>query len=323
MCLLAHNGLPSTRSLGTHMNTRKRSVSAPPKLVGLAAAAAAFLIWGLSPIYWKSLKSVPAFEILMHRMVWSFVFLLPLIAGKRRFTEFRAALASRQSLAALTASTLLVGMNWFLFIWAINSGHILQTSLGYYINPLVNVFLGMVFLKERLRPFQIAAVVLAAISVSILTFGYGRFPWVALTLAFSFGFYGLIRKIAPVGAVVGLAVETLIMSLPAVAYLIYLDAVGAGNFLRGSWQASALLMGAALVTALPLLLFTTGARRLHLSTVGFLQYIAPSCTFLLAVFVYGEPLDAAKFKAFLLIWAALAVYSMDSVRHYRKENGPT
>ena len=303
------------------MKQGTRSASSTRQLVGLAAACAAFLIWGLSPIYWKSLKSVPAFEILMHRMIWSFVFLLPLIAGQRRFAEFRAALTSRHSLIALTASTLLVGVNWFLFIWAINTGHILQTSLGYYINPLVNVFLGMVFLKERLRPLQIAAVVLAAISVSMLTFGYGRFPWVALTLAFSFGFYGLIRKIAPVGAVVGLAVETLLLSLPAAAYLIYLETAGAGHFLRGSWQVSALLMGAALVTALPLLLFTTGARRLHLSTMGFLQYIAPSCTFLLAVFVYGEPLDAAKLKAFLLIWTALVVYSVDSVRHYRRTNG--
>ena len=285
---------------------------------GLGAAATAYLIWGLSPIYWKSLAAVPAFEILMHRMIWSFVFLCPLIFLTGRRTAFKAAIASPQVMLILLSTTLLVGFNWFLFIWAINSNHILQTSLGYYITPLVNVLLGMIFLKERLRRMQMAALVLAAFAVGQMTVRYGHFPWVSLALAFSFAFYGLIRKIAPVGALVGLTVETMLLSVPAVGYLVYIDTLGKGSFLRATTGTDLLLMGAALMTALPLLLFTVGARRLHLSTIGFLQYIAPSCTFLLAMLVYSEPLLPGQMLTFLLIWTALIIYSADSVRHYRK-----
>ncbi|MFH1983159.1 MAG: EamA family transporter RarD [Pseudomonadota bacterium] len=285
--------------------------------VGLAAALSAYLIWGFSPIYWKSLQAVPAFEILMHRVVWSFVFLAPLVLLQHRGPEFMSALRSRKTLMALGASTLLVSVNWFLFIWAINSGHILQTSLGYYIAPLVNVLLGMVILKERLRRLQIIALVLATAGVLFLTLRFGKFPWVSLSLAFSFGFYGLIRKVAPVGALVGLTVETLVLSLPAAVYLGILDATGSGCFLRAGGSVSLLLMGAALVTALPLLLFTVGARRLHYTTIGFLQYTAPSCTFLLATRVYREPLQAGQLAAFGLIWVALVFYSVDAARAYR------
>lgn len=286
--------------------------------VGLAAALSAYLIWGFSPIYWKSLQAVPAFEILMHRIVWSFVFLAPLLILQHRGREFMAALRSWKTVMALGASTLLVSVNWFLFIWAINSGHILQTSLGYYIAPLVNVLLGMVFLRERLRPLQVVALALATASVLWLTIRFGSVPWVSLSLAFSFGFYGLIRKIAPVGALVGLTVETLVLSLPAVGYLIVLDTAGGGSFLRAGGMLSLLLMGAALVTALPLLLFTVGARRLHYTTIGFLQYTAPCCTFLLATVIYDEPLEAGHLTAFGLIWVALFIYSVDAAGTYRK-----
>jgi chloramphenicol-sensitive protein RarD len=213
-------------------------------------------------------------------------------------------------------TTLIVGGNWFLFIWAINSGHILQTSLGYYIAPLVNVLLGVVFLKERLRRPQLAAVVLAAAGVGYLTLSYGQFPWVSLTLAVSFGLYGLIRKVAPVGALAGLTIETMLLSIPATAYLVYLDHTGRGAFLNAGLSTTLLLMGAALVTGLPLLLFTMGARRLRLSTLGFLQYIAPSCTFLLAVFIYREPIVPAQLFTFGMIWTALAIYSYDSVLYH-------
>jgi chloramphenicol-sensitive protein RarD len=302
---------------------RTDSMSSPPTplpkttLAGLAAAVPAYLIWGLSPAYWKCLDHVPAFEILMHRMVWSFAFLVPLLLIQRRWPELTRAMKNPRTILTLLLTTLIVGCNWFLFIWAINSGHILQTSLGYYINPLVNVLLGMVFLGERLRPLQVVAVLLAGISVAYLTVGYGAFPWVAMALAFSFGFYGLIRKIAPVGAAVGLTIETLLLSLPAGAYLLYIDTRGAGTFLRVGVGTDLLLMGAALVTALPLLLFTLGARRLPLSTIGFLQYLAPSCSFLLAITVYNEPLVPAQMLAFVLIWIALAIYSADSVMVYR------
>jgi len=286
-------------------------------LIGVACASQAFLIWGLSPIYWKCLRDVPAFEILMHRIIWSFVFLLPVLAAQRRWGEFLSALRSPRTLALLLTTTLIVAFNWFLFIWSINSDHVLQTSLGYYINPLVNVFLGMLILKERLRPLQKLAVVLAGVGVTYFTCRLGEFPWVALALAFSFGFYGLLRKMAPVSSPVGLCVETLLLSIPAVTYLVYLDRMGVGAFLHVNARTDLMLMGAALVTGLPLLLFTMGARRLHLSTIGFLQYIAPSGTFLLAVFVFHEPLVRAQLVTFVLIWAALGIFSADSVLHYR------
>ncbi len=288
-------------------------------LIGLACAVPAYLIWGLSPIYFKTLKSVPAFEILMHRMIWSFVFLVPVILVQGRWGEFARALTQKRILLPLAASTLLVGFNWFLFIWAINSDHVLQTSLGYYINPLVNVLLGAVFLRERLRPLQLAAVLLAAAGVLNLLLLYGRLPWVSLGLAFSFGFYALIRKTAPVGSLVGLTVETMLLTIPAVGYLVYLDRVGRGAFLHIGFRIDLLLMAAALVTALPLVLFTRGARRLRLATMGFLQYIAPTGTFLLAVFLWGEPLSSSQLLTFALIWTALAIYSTDSVRTYRTQ----
>ncbi len=287
-------------------------------LAGVTYAGSAFLIWGLSPIYWKALAVVPAFEILMHRMVWSFLFLTPLVLLQGRWPEFVQAIATVRTLLILLVTTLLVGCNWFLFIWAINSGHILQTSLGYYINPLVNVLLGVVFLSERLRKMQLVALGLAFTGVFYLTLSYGQLPWVSLALAFSFGFYGLIRKVAPVSPLVGLTVETLLLSVPALAYLLYLDRIGTGTFLRVGGATSLLLAGAALVTGLPLLLFTNGTKRLHLTTIGFLQYIAPSCTFLLAILVYREPLHPSQFLTFVLIWSALALYSWDAVRQYRK-----
>ena len=291
----------------------------PQTPAGVAYAGSAFLIWGLSPIYWKALASVPAFEILMHRMIWSFFFLAPFVLVKDKRREFLQAVTTRSTLLILVFTTLIVGFNWFLFIWAINSGHILQTSLGYYINPLVNVLLGVIFLGERLRKLQLAAVGLAFIGVLYLTVTYGQFPWVSLALAFSFGFYGLIRKVAPVGPLVGLTVETALLTVPALAYLVYLDQLGVGAFLRTDAATSLLLMGAALVTGLPLLLFTNGTKRLHLTTIGFLQYIAPSGTFLLAIFVYHEPLRPAQLLTFILIWSALTLYSCDSVLHSRRK----
>ncbi len=299
------------------MSRQPRTTETSDSPLGVLLAASAFFIWGLSPIYWKALVSVPAFEILMHRMIWSFVFLAPLVLLRGHLDDFLKAMSSGRTLLILMGTTVIVGGNWFLFIWAINSGHILQTSLGYYINPLVNVLLGVVFLKERLRRLQLVAVGLAAVGVFYLTLSYGQFPWVSLALAFSFGFYGLIRKVVPVGPLVGLTVETLLLSVPATAYLIYIDHAGHGAFLNAGTPITLLLMGAALVTGLPLLLFTMGTKLLRLATVGFLQYIAPSCTFLLAVFIYREPLVPAQLFTFGLIWTALAIYSYDSVRQYR------
>ena len=197
--------------------TAKKTVS------GVAFGGAAFLIWGISPLYWKALGSVPAVEIVLHRIVWSFLFLIPLVLVRKKWPVFTATLKNRRVMLTLLASALLVSCNWFIYIWAINAGHLLQASLGYYINPLVNVFLGMVFLKERLRRPQVFAVLLAALGVLYLTVFFSQFPWIALTLAFSFGLYGLIHKTMSVGSLVGLTIETLMLTIPALILLLYLD----------------------------------------------------------------------------------------------------
>ena len=288
-------------------------------MLGVIYAGAAFLIWGLAAVYWKELKSVPSLEIIAHRVAWSFFFLLPLIIFQRQWAEFVAILQNLKILLILLTSAILVAANWLLYVWAVNNDHLLQASLGYYINPLVNVVLGMFFLRERLRPPQILAVLLATTGVIYLTIQYGSFPWIAITLAMSFGLYGLIRKVAPVSPLVGLAVETLLISLPAIGYLFYLDSQGTGSIFRISLNLDLLLMGCAPLTAIPLLFFTAGAKRLYLSTLGLMQYIGPSGMFLLAVFYYLEPFSTAQVWTFIMIWTALVVYSTDSVIYYRRE----
>jgi len=285
---------------------------------GVLYAGAAFLIWGLSPVYWKAMQRVPALEIVTHRVVWSLVFLMGLTLVQRRWGEFRAVFKSLRTLLILALTTLLVSCNWLLYIWAVNAGYMLQASLGYYINPLVNVLLGMVFLRERLRRPQALAVLLACAAVVLRTVSYGELPWIALTLGFTFGLYGLIRKVAPVGSLVGLTVETLLLTVPGIAYLVVLEYRAAGALLNDSRTMDALLLGTGVFTAVPLLCFNLGARRINLSTLGLMQYIAPSGMFLLAVLVYGEPFTAGQVWTFVMIWTALAIYSIDSVRTYRR-----
>lgn len=267
------------------------------------------------------MKSVPAFEIILHRVVWSFIFLMLLIFMGNRWLEFRGLMRSWKIVAVMTLTALLVSCNWLVYIWAVNHGFLLQASLGYYINPLVNVLLGYVFLKERLRPYQWTAVALAGTGVLVLTIFYGRFPWIALTLAGSFGLYGLIRKVSPVGSLMGLAIETLLLTLPSLACLFYLNKTGSASFLSGQGHITLLLMGTALITALPLLLFNLGARRITLASLGFMQYIAPSCMFVMALFIFNEPFAKVQFISFLMIWTALGIYSMDSLVYYRKTSG--
>jgi chloramphenicol-sensitive protein RarD len=303
------------------------AMSAPDRarrqsVAGVLFAGGAFLAWGVSPIYWKALQSVPALEIVAHRVVWSFMFLAVLMLVQGRWSEFRSALGSPRNILVLSLTTLLVSGNWLLYIWAVNAGHLLQASLGYYINPLVNVLLGMVFLRERLRRPQALAVLLACTAVLFRSVSFGQFPWIALTLGFSFGLYGLIRKIAPVGSLVGLAGETLLLTPISAAYLVYLEAAGAGTLLHGGPALDALLTGTGVFTAVPLLLFNLGARRINLSTLGLMQYTAPSGMFLLAVFAYGEPFTAAQVWTFVLIWSALAIYSVDSLRAFRRAVTP-
>jgi len=290
-------------------------------LAGILYSAAAFLIWGLSPAYWKAMQAVPAIEIVSHRVVWSFVFLLALTLFQHRWAEFVSALGSPRTLLTLSVTTVLVSGNWLLYIWAVNAGYLLQASLGYYINPLVNVLLGVLFLKERLRRPQAIAAFLALAAVAYRTFSFGQFPWIALTLGFSFGVYGLIRKVAPVGSLVGLTVETMLLTPIAAAGLVYFETQGAAALFHSGATLDVLLLGTGVFTAVPLLFFNLGARRINLSTVGLLQYIAPSCMFLMAVLLYGEPFTVPQLLTFALIWAALAIYSIDSVRSYRRALG--
>ena len=299
--------------------TAEASETRSEPVFGLIYAASAFLIWGLSPLYWKALVAVPALEIIAHRVVWSFLFLMGLILLQRRWSEFAEILKSGRMLLTLMLTAILVSANWLLYIWAVNNNYMLQASLGYYINPLVNVVLGLLFLRERLRRPQILAVMLAASGVLYLTIAYGKFPWISLTLALSFGLYGLIRKVAPVGALVGLAVETMLLSPPALIYLIHLNSQEADTILRVSLKLDLLLIGCAPLTAAPLLFFTLGAKRLYLSTLGLMQYIGPSGMFLLAIFHYNEPFSTTQVWTFAMIWAALGIYSTDSVIYYRRE----
>lgn len=284
---------------------------------GLAAAFGAFLIWGLLPVYWKSVQHVPAQEILCHRIVWSLLFTALILAAQRRWREVAAAVRSRKTILCLGASSILITANWGLYIWAVNAGFIVETSLGYYINPLVNVLLGFVFLRERLRPLQVAAIAFAVLGVLNLLVGYGRFPWIALALAFSFAFYGLVRKVTALESLPGLFCETLIAAGPALAYLIFHGVHGTGAFAAVDMRTDILLAGAGVATSVPLLAFAFGARRITMVSLGFLQYVAPSIAFCLGVFVYRETFTIHHLVTFALIWTGIAVFSLEGVRQMR------
>jgi chloramphenicol-sensitive protein RarD len=287
---------------------------------GALFAFFAFLIWGLSPVYWKALGQVDALEIILHRVIWSFAFLMPLVWFGRQWNDFKNALKRPRIMGILLITSILVGANWLIYIWAVNNGRVLQASLGYYINPLVNIVLGMVFLGERLRRAQFVAVVLATLGVINLTVSHGVFPWVSLALAFSFGLYGLVRKVAAVGPLAGLTVETLLLTVPAGLWVFHLHQNHTGAFLRSGGHIDLLLMGTGILTATPLLLFNLGAKRITLATLGFIQYTAPTGMLLLGITMFGEPFTRIQAVTFGLIWIALAIYSWDTVRIHRQRS---
>ncbi len=291
----------------------------------LIAGFAAFITWGLVPVYWKLLKAVPPTEILAHRFVWTTLFLLLLLSWQRRWREvFEAARSRRAMLYCLTSGTS-IAVNWYLFIWAVNTGHIIETSLGYFMTPLVNVLFGAIFLRERLTRWQFASVLLATAGVLNLTFGYGRFPWIALSLCFSFGLYGLLRKKSGTRAIPGLFFETIALAPIAGAYLIILHRNGVLAFGSQNLSLSFLLLISGVVTGLPLVWFGHAARNLRLTTVGFLQYLAPTCTFFLGVFLYHEPFTRAHLITFTIIWMALVIFTIDAIWRWRSmhESEPT
>lgn len=285
---------------------------------GMLYAIAAYGLWGLFPLYWKTLQHVPALEILSHRMAWSLLFVLILLVVRRQWGWLKTAVSQPKTLLLFTASAILLSLNWFVYIWGVNAGHIVETSLGYFINPLMSVLMGVFFLGEKLRRGQWAAIGLAAVGVIYLTVRYGALPWIALTLATSFGLYGLIRKTAPLGSLEGLSLETALMFIPAFGYLVYLEAAGTAAFGHVDTVTTVLLGFAGVATAVPLLLFAAGARLIKLATIGILQYIAPTLQFLIGVLIYHEPFTMDRLIGFSIIWLALLVYSAENlwfIRH--------
>ncbi len=280
---------------------------------GVAAAFAAFVIWGLFPLYLKPLVHVPATEILAHRIGWCVLFVFGWLAWQRRLGEVRSALADRPVLLRLLLTAALITVNWLVYVWAISSGRVIEASLGYFIGPLFNVALGLLVLRERLNGYQWTAVGFAAAGVAWLTVAAGGLPWVALTLASSFAVYGLVRKMTPVGAVPGLAVEVLLVAPFAIAWLAWLEGSGAGAFGHDTLGVTLLLAGSGLITALPLALFATGARLIPYTVVGVIQYVGPTMQLLLGITLYGEPFPPVRMAGFALIWAGLAVFTVDGL----------
>jgi len=281
--------------------------------LGVTFGLAAYLIWGSFPVFFKALEGATPLEIVCHRIFWSVVFLLILVTIRRQLGQIIVTLRNRQTLLTLCGSTLLIATNWLVFIYAVQHGEVLQSSLGYFITPLLSILLGFIFLRERLNRWQMFSVLLALVGVLNLAFHHGQFPWIALILAGSFGLYGLLRKVAQVEAMIGLTVETLLLCPFALAYIIYLTTQQESSFLAGTLRLDLLLPLSGIVTAIPLLLFVAAARRLQLATIGFLQYITPSLHFILAVGLYNETFTRGHLISFLFIWVGLGIYSSNTI----------
>jgi chloramphenicol-sensitive protein RarD len=286
-------------------------------------AVGAYVLWGLLPVFWKWLAQVPAPQVLSHRVVWSFLTLIAVILVTRRWTDFRTRALNPRVLRSYLFAAALIGVNWLIYVWAVIAGFIVETSLGYFINPLLSVALGVIFFRERLRPWQWVAIGLAGIGVLYLTFVYGSLPWISLSLALTFGLYGMVKKASPLGSLYGLTLETGILFLPTLGYIIFSGATDQGVFLNSGPVTDILLIGAGPVTAIPLLLFASAAQSIPLSVVGILHYIAPTLQFLLGVLVYDEPFSSSRLFGFAIVWTALAVFAVESFLNYRAQSAAT
>ena len=284
---------------------------------GIWYGIAAYAMWGFFPIYWKLLHDVPALQLLGHRIVWSFLLLVAFILLTRQWDSFRAVAFDRKTLGIYTIAGVLLSLNWLIYVWGVNAGFIVETSLGYFINPLLSVLFGVIFLREKLRPMQWLPVIVAAIGVTYLTVTYGRPPWIALSLAFTFGLYGLVKKISPLGSVFGLTLETGIVFPAALIYLLVVQANGTGGFLHDGITVDLLLVGAGVVTTIPLLMFASAAKEIPLNMIGVLQYFAPTIQFLIGVFLYKEPFDATRFIGFGIVWLALIIFWVENLLAHR------
>jgi chloramphenicol-sensitive protein RarD len=299
------------------LNAEPSSPTSRPVLQsGALNAVLAYTTWGLLPLYWKLFGSIPAIEVLSHRILWSMIFLMGLLLIQRQSQAFVAVWRSPQKLGILLLTATILAGNWGLYIYGVNTGRIVETSLGYYINPLINVLLGVLFLKERLNRLQTTAVALAAIGVGIFVWRVGTIPWIALGLALSFGMYGLLRKSATVAPIVGLAVETLLITPVAILFISYWAMTGTSHWGQ-SEMITTLLIGCGVVTSLPLLWFNTAAKRLRLSTMGFFQYLAPSLQLLLGVFFYHEPFTPIHLITFGFVWSAIGLYVASSLQTHK------
>lgn len=279
---------------------------------GIWYGLAAYAMWGLFPIYWKWLHEVPALQVIGHRVSWSFILLVVVILLSRQWAPFRSAVMAPRIIGIYAIAGVLLSINWLVYVWGVNSGFIIETSLGYFINPLISVLLGVLFLHERLRTMQWVPLGLAAAGVLYLTFTYGRLPWIALSLAVSFGVYGLVKKIAPLGSLYGLTLETALVFPIALVYLAFVQSQGTGAFLHQGLPTDLLLIGTGAVTSIPLLMFASAARRIPLTMIGVLQYIAPTLQFLIGAFLYHEPFDHTRLIGFSLVWVALIIFWLEN-----------
>ncbi len=284
---------------------------------GIWYAVAAYVLWGLLPIYWKLLQVVPSLQILMHRMVWSLVFLLIILTFQRNWGWLNRLWSEKRTLGLYTLAAFVLSLNWGIYIWAVNAGFIVETSLGYFINPLVSVFFGMLFFGETLRTWQWVAILTAAAGVLYLTYDYGQLPWISLTLAFSFAFYGVLKKQAPLGSFEGLTLETAVLFLPALGYLIFVQATDNSAIGQISTIEHILLVLTGVATATPLIFFSAAAQRIPLFMIGVLQYIAPTMQLIIGITLYEEPFPLSRFIGFAIIWSALAIFSAEGVVYNR------
>lgn len=289
---------------------------------GIIFGFSAYALWGILPLYWKLLQTVSSTEILAHRVVWAFVFLLLILAGTGKFSSFinevKAIVNQPKKIASILFATIMLNLNWFTYIWAVNHNHVIESSLGYYINPLMSVLLGIFFLKERLSLWQAAAFILAALGVLSLTLQYGSFPWISFLLAITFAIYGLFKKVINISSINGLTLETLLSFFGGLPYLIYLFSHSSSAFQFNLSATTLLLIGAGAVTATPLLLFAASTRRLPLFAIGFLQYVSPTTSLILGVMVFHEPFTTGHLLSFMIIWMGLIVFSLSRTSPFMK-----
>jgi len=287
---------------------------------GVLYAIGAYTIWGLFPIYWSQLEAVPALQLIGHRIAWSFLLLMFVLVVSRQISSFRHSL-SRRAIGIYLGAAFLISTNWYTYVWAVTHGLVVEASLGYFINPLFSIVLGMIFFGERLRPLQWGSIAFATIGVVYLTFSFGSLPWIALVLAATFGLYGLVKKAAPLGSFFGLTLETGLLFVPALVYLILCEATGTGSFLHSTGLQDWLMIGAGLVTIVPLLLFAAAAPRVPLSTIGLLQYLNPTMQLLLGVFAYHEPFTRDRLIGFALVWLSLVLFWIEGLYARRIAGG--